>query len=105
VVGALLKGDIQAERLLATNPVQARSIIEAELAALGVKKVKDNSLSRAMARTEYTNDPLELSVLSQASRAEAAHLIKRLPASLAGLYDLGPLNQLLRAAGEPAVPG
>jgi hypothetical protein len=96
---------IQAERVLGTNPVQAAGVIEAELAALGARRVKSKSLSRALARIEYTNDPLALSVQVQATRAEAAHVIKRLPPSLTGLYDLGPLNQLLRAAGEPSVPG
>jgi len=61
---------------------------------LGWRALPHKSLSRAVARIEYTNDPLASSVLSQAARAAAAHLIKRLPPSLAGLYDLGPLNQL-----------
>lgn len=101
----LLKGHIQAERVLGTDPVQAAGVIEAELTALGARRVKGKSLSRALARIEYTSDPLAPSVQVQATRAEAAHVIKRLPPSLTGLYDLGPLNQLLRAAGEPSVPG
>ncbi|HET7019071.1 MAG TPA: hypothetical protein VFI65_34450 [Streptosporangiaceae bacterium] len=102
---AILKGHIQAELLLGTDPVQARAAIAAELAVLGAKRLSGKALGRALARLQYTNDPLASSVLLQARRAEAVHLITRPPSSLARLYDLGPLNQLLRAAGEVAVPG
>ncbi len=105
LAAALLKGHVQSERVLGTDPAQALGAFEAELAVLGTKGLKDQSLRRAFARIEYTSDPLASSVRFQAEHAEAVRLIKRLPSSLAGLYDLGPLNKLLRAAGEAAVPG
>lgn len=80
-------------------------MIGAELAALGVRGVNLRVLARSMAGITYSNDPLVSSVLAQVSRANSAGPIKPPPSSLAGLYDLGPLNELLRAAGQAQVPG
>jgi len=57
------------------------------------------------AELTFTNDPLAASVLTEARHAAAAGLLRPLPGSLAGMYDLGPLNTFLRAAGERPVPG
>jgi NitT/TauT family transport system substrate-binding protein len=103
VVAAMLKGQIQAEQMLGTEPARALPVIGAELAALGHRRVSDRLLAQSFAAITFTNDPLVSSVLAQASSA-AAGLIKPLP-SLAGLYDLGPLDTWLRAAGQPQVPG
>jgi len=105
VVAAIVKGQIQAEQVLVTEPARALPVIGAELAALGVRGVSLRVLARSMAGITYSNDPLVSSVLAQVSRANSAGLIKPPPSSLAGLYDLGPLNELLRAAGQAQVPG
>ncbi len=46
-------------------------------------------------------DPIASSLATDAQHAVAVGLLK--PVNLAGLYDLGPLNTLLKAAGEPQV--
>jgi len=105
VVAAIVKGQIQAEQVLGTEPATALPAIGAELAALGVRLVSLRALARSMTRITYSNDPRASSVLAQVSRAASAGLLKPRPSSLAGLYDLGPLNELLRAAGQAQVPG
>lgn len=105
VVAAIVKGQIQAEQVLGTEPARALPAIGAELAALGVRRVSLRALARSMTGITYSNDPLVSSVRAQVSRAASAGLIKPPPSSLAGLYDLGPLNELLRAAGQAQVPG
>jgi hypothetical protein len=102
---ALLKGDILASQQLTTDPVQARAAAGAELTALLGHGLPARRLARSFRQVRYTNDPLASSVLAEARHAVAAGLLRPLPRSLAGLYHLGPLNMLLRSAGEPAVPG
>jgi ABC-type nitrate/sulfonate/bicarbonate transport system substrate-binding protein len=102
---ALLKGHILASQLLIADPVRARPAVGTELAALLGHGIPARKLARSFRQVSYTNDPLASSVLAQARHATAAGLLGPLPVSLAGLYRLGPLNKLLRSAGEPAVPG
>jgi len=104
-VTAVLKGDILASQLLATDPARGRPAVAAELAALLGRRVRAAKLARSFRHVSFTNDPLASSVSAEARRAAAAGLLGPLPRSLAGLYDLGPLNRLLRSAGEPAVTG
>ena len=105
VVAAIVQGQIQSEQLIDTDPARALPAISAELAALRVRRVKERLLARSFAGLTYTNNPLAASVLAQATHAASAGLIAPLPRSLAGLFDLGPLNKLLRAAGQAEVSG
>jgi ABC-type nitrate/sulfonate/bicarbonate transport system substrate-binding protein len=105
VADAVLKGQIQAEQLLATDPVAALGAADAELASLGVHGAGYRQLASSFRRLRFTNDPQVASVLAQAKRAAARGQVQPLPSSMAGLFDLGPLNKLLRAAGQSAVPG
>lgn len=105
LVGAMLRGQIRAVQLLDTDPARALGVIGAELAALRAPGLRRELLVRSFARVSYTNDPLVRSVLAQAEHAAALGAVRPLPSSMAGLFDLGPLNKLLRAAGQSAVPG
>lgn len=52
----------------------------------------------------FTADPIAASLAGSAQHAEEIGLLK--PVDLKGIYDLGPLNELLKAAGKPEVnPG
>ena len=61
-------------------------------------------LTASFAQLTYTDDPLATAMLAQARHAAAAGQLKPV-GSLAGLFDLGLLNKLLRAVGQLAVPG
>lgn len=102
---AMLKGQIHSEQLLGTDPARALAAISAELALLGVRAVEIKQLPRSFARVSFTIDPLVSSVLAQAEHAATLGRIQPLPSSMAGLFDLGPVNKLLRAAGQSTVPG
>jgi NitT/TauT family transport system substrate-binding protein len=98
-VTALLKGQVRATAFLAA----ARAAAQAEVGSrLGIPQ---GIVSESLAQLTFTNDPLAASVLTEARHAAAAGLLRQLPESLAGLYDLGPLNTLLTAAGKRPVPG
>jgi NitT/TauT family transport system substrate-binding protein len=101
IVADLLKGQIQASDYIARNLTAAQQAANTELQALTGKPIKSSILPAAFREITFTNDPDASSLATDAKEAEAVGLLK--PVNLSGIYDLGPLNQLLQAAGEPQV--
>ena len=58
-------------------------------------------LPAAFKEITFTNDPDAASLATDAQEAVSLSLLS--PVSLTGIYDLGPLNAQLKAAGEPQV--
>ena len=96
-VQALLKGQIQAMHLLAADPVSGHRMAAAELTALG-QRTTSAQFAQSSAGLLFTCDPLPASVLNQAQKAAAAGTFRPVT-SLAAMYDLVPVDELLRAAG------
>jgi NitT/TauT family transport system substrate-binding protein len=101
IVNDLLKGQIQANDYITKSPAAAQQAANAELTALTGKGIKSSVLPAAFKEITFTNDPDATSLSQDAQQAQAVGLLK--PVSLSGIYDLGPLNQLLKAAGESQV--
>jgi NitT/TauT family transport system substrate-binding protein len=101
VVNGLLKGQIQANSYINANGAAAAQAANAELAELLGKGLDPAVLTKALTYLTFTNDPIASSLDTDAKHAVAVGLLK--PANLDGIYDLGPLNKLLKAAGEPQV--
>ncbi len=96
-VQGLLKGQVQASQLLQLDPIRAWRMAAAELTALG-QRTSVPQFARQAGRFRFSCDVLESSVLAQARQAAKAGTLGPV-GSLAGLYDLAPVDQLLRAAG------
>ena len=58
-------------------------------------------LDPAFKEITFTVDPDAASLTADAQNAVSIGLLK--PVNLSGIFDLGPLNKLLAAAGQPAV--
>jgi sulfonate transport system substrate-binding protein len=101
-VNGLLKGQIQANSYINANGTAAASVANAELTRLLGKGVKPNVLSAALPYLHFTNDPIASSLQTDAQHAVAVGLLSPVK-DLPGVYDLGPLNALLKAAGQPQV--
>ena len=101
VVTGLLKGQIEANNFIHQNAAAAETAANAELTALTGKGLKSAVLPLAFQQITFTNDPIASSLATDAKHAEAVGLLK--PANLAGIYDLGPLNALLKADGQAQV--
>jgi NitT/TauT family transport system substrate-binding protein len=102
VVSDLLKGQIEANSFIASNKAAAETAANAELVSLLGKGLKTPVLDAAFAQVTFTNDPIEASLITDASHAVAVGLLKPV-SNLSGIYDLGPLNTLLTADGQPQV--
>jgi NitT/TauT family transport system substrate-binding protein len=100
-VTGLLAGQIKANDYIAHNATAAQTSANAELTKLEGKGIKSSILPAAFGEITFTNNPDAASLAQDAKEAESLDLLS--PVNLNGIYDLGPLNQLLKAAGEPQV--
>jgi NitT/TauT family transport system substrate-binding protein len=100
-VKKLLQGHIESIKYIQTNNADAQKAANAQLAALSGKPLKDNILAAAFKNLTFTNDPIASSLYASAQHAQDVGLLK--PVDLKGIYDLGPLNELLKADGQPEV--
>ena len=101
IVAALIKAQIQANQFINSNPTAAQADANAELATYTGKPLKSSVVAAAFKEITFTNDPDESSLTTDASQAVSLGLLK--PVNLSGIFDLGPLNQALAAAGQPKV--
>jgi NitT/TauT family transport system substrate-binding protein len=101
-VNGLLKGQIEANSYINANNSAAASAANAELTKLLGKGLKPNVLAAALPYIHFTNDPIASSLTADAQHAVAVGLLTPVK-NLSGIYDLGPLNALLKADGQPQV--
>jgi NitT/TauT family transport system substrate-binding protein len=101
VVNGLLKGQIEANNYINANGQAAAQAANTELTELLGKGLDANILTKSLTYLTFTNDPIASTLKTDAQHAVAVGLLK--PVNLNGIYDLGPLNKLLKAAGEPQV--
>src|SRR5438552_2735456 len=101
-VNGLLKGQIAANSYINASGTAAASVANAELTKLLGKGLKPNVLSAALPYIHFTNDPIASSLVTDAQHGVAVGLLTPVK-NLSGIYDLGPLNALLKADGQPQV--
>ena len=101
VVNGLLKGQIEANDYINANGQAAAQAANTELTELLGKGLDANILTKSLTYLTFTNDPIASTLKTDAQHAVAVGLLK--PVNLSGIYDLGLLNKLLKAAGEPQV--
>jgi NitT/TauT family transport system substrate-binding protein len=82
---------------------EAKKVLNEQIAKETGKALPPAVLDEAFGRLQITYDPLRSSLLASAKSAyEAGFLGKQLP-DLSSLYDLGPLNQVLKEKGKQAI--
>jgi NitT/TauT family transport system substrate-binding protein len=101
-VNGLLKGQIEANSYINSSPSTAASVANAELTKLLGKGLKPNVLSASLQYITFTDDPIASSLITDAQHAVAVGLLTPVK-NLSGIYDLGPLNALLKADGQTQV--
>jgi NitT/TauT family transport system substrate-binding protein len=101
-VNGLLKGQIQANDYIHANPSGAEAAANKELTSLLGKGLDPSVLTAAFQQITFTNDPIASSLAADAQHAVAVGLLSPVQ-NISALYDLTPLNALLKAAGEQQV--
>jgi NitT/TauT family transport system substrate-binding protein len=101
VVSNLLKGQVESVKYINANTSAAETSANAELTTLLGKGLKSSALAASFKQITFTNDPIASSLATDAKHAVAVGLLQ--PVNLNGIYDLSPLNAVLKANGEPQV--
>ena len=101
IVDDLINAQIQANNFIKSSPAAAEADANAELASYTGKPLKASIVAAAFKEITFTNDPDESSHSADAQQAVSLGLLK--PVDLSGIFDLGPLNKALAAAGESQV--
>ncbi|MFG2873042.1 aliphatic sulfonate ABC transporter substrate-binding protein [Streptomyces sp. NPDC048338] len=101
VVEAVLRGSVKTNAWINANTDKAKASANAKLKELSGKALGDKVIDGAWPSIQFTNDPLAATLQAQADHAVKAGLLKQ--PDLNGIYDLKPLNKVLKAAGQPEV--
>jgi NitT/TauT family transport system substrate-binding protein len=101
LVKKLLQAQVEATDYINANKADAEKSANAELQALTGKPLKQDVLDSTFKNVTFTNDPIATSLNGSAQHAEQVGLLDHV--DLKGIFDLGPLNEVLKAKGEPAV--
>ncbi|MDL2080904.1 aliphatic sulfonate ABC transporter substrate-binding protein [Streptomyces sp. GXMU-J15] len=101
VVEAVLRGSVKTNAWITANPDQAKASANKALEGLTGKALPTEILDPAWESITFLNDPLASTLDTQAQYAVKAGLLEE--PNLKGIYDLAPLNKVLKAEGEPEV--
>ncbi|WP_055564313.1 aliphatic sulfonate ABC transporter substrate-binding protein [Streptomyces atriruber] len=101
VVEAVLRGAVKTNAWIAKNPEKAKAAANARLKADAGKPLPAEVLDPAWKSIQTTNDPLAATLDAEADHAVKAGLLEK--PDLKGIYDLRPLNKVLKAEGESPV--
>jgi NitT/TauT family transport system substrate-binding protein len=101
VVQAVLRGSVKTNAWINANEDQAKAAANEALKTLSGKALPADVLDPAWKSIQVTDDPLAATLQSEADHAVKAGLLDK--PDLAGIYDLKPLNAVLKAAGRPEV--
>jgi len=101
LVEQLLAGQVEANELVNAEPAKAQQLANAQIEKVTGKALKPEVIAAAWKRLTFTDDPIASSLKTSAANAQQLGLLK--PVELDGIYDLGPLNRVLAAQGQPQV--
>jgi len=101
-VNGLLKGQIQANNYIHSNPSGAQAAANKELTSLLGKGLDPTVLSASFKEITFTNNPIASSLATDAQHAVSVGLLTPVK-NISALYQLGPLNAQLKAAGQSQV--
>ncbi len=101
VVEAVLRGSVETNAWINTHPDEAKAAANAKLEELTAKPLPAEVLDPAWKSIRFTDDPLAATLGAEARHAVDAGLLEK--PDLKGIYDLAPLNKVLKAEGEPEV--
>lgn len=104
LVQKFLQAHVDTVEYILSNPESAKSLINSQLKQITGKALPGAEIDQAYNNLDITYDPLTATVQMQANRAYGLGFLASNP-ELSGLYDLGPLNQVLTSKGLATVAG
>ena len=101
-VAALLRGHVAAVQLATKDAAAAKTAINAGLTAAGSSTLSDTVFDRAWKELTATYDPIASALKTSADNGVKAGTAEK-KIDLTGIYDLRPLNAVLKAQGLATV--
>jgi NitT/TauT family transport system substrate-binding protein len=101
LVKKLLAASVETNDYINNNPAEAAQTANDALKALTGKALKPDVLTAAFKNVTFTDDPIAASLRVGADHARQIGLLD--PVDLDGIYDLGPLNEVLKSGGGAQV--
>lgn len=101
VVEAVLRGSVNTNAWIKSDPSKAEQDVNAQLAALSGKALPTAVVHSAFKNVTVTDDPLASTLKEEADHAVKAGLLKQ--PDLKGIFDLTLLNKVLKADGRAPV--
>ncbi|MER5574861.1 ABC transporter substrate-binding protein [Streptomyces massasporeus] len=101
VVEAVLRGAVKTNEWINANPDKAKASANEALAKLSGKALPADVLDPAWKSITFLDDPLAATLNTEAEHAVKAGLLEK--PDLKGIYDLAPLNKVLKAEGKEEV--
>jgi NitT/TauT family transport system substrate-binding protein len=101
VVTAVLRGVVAANDWINAHPAEAKERINTAIEELTGNALPEHILGPAFDHVEFLVDPLAASLRTAAEHAVEIGLLAH--AELDGIYDLSPLNQVLKDEGLPEI--
>ncbi len=105
LVNKFLVAHVATVQYIAGNPANARQIVNSEIKRITGKSLSSQEIAESFTNLDITYDPLAASMLTSADRAYALGFLGTSKPELNGIYDLGPLNQVLNSKGLATVAG
>jgi NitT/TauT family transport system substrate-binding protein len=99
----LLQGLIDAQKEIADDPAKAQTTTNDAIGKITGTPIDSSVLKTAWDDVEFTVDPVAASLVEGAKHAQAVDLLKGDLTDLKQVYDLKPLNALLKADGQATV--
>jgi NitT/TauT family transport system substrate-binding protein len=105
VVKRLLTAHVNETQWINEHKDEVPKVFNTELKKLTGQTIPDETLTEALPRLEFTNDPIKLSLFQSANDAyDLGFLAKgKDRPDLTGIYDLTLLNQVLSEKGLPTI--
>lgn len=104
LVDDLLEGQIESNQYIAENSDDAKQLVGDYIAELTGGTIPADALDAGWSHLTFTNDPIADSLIGSYEHAVANGQLEEID-GLSDIYNLGPLNKLLSAAGEEEVSG
>jgi NitT/TauT family transport system substrate-binding protein len=101
-VREIITGEQKAIGWATANPADAKTAVNAELKQLTNSSLSQGVLDRAFSNITLGLDPIAAEYPQLAQDSVTAGVVNDV-ANLKGFADFGPLNEVLKAAGKPAV--
>ena len=103
LVKKFLAAHVDAVKFVQDKPDEAKGIANKEIERITTKGLPDQVIDAAFKNVDFTYDPLAGTLYKGADYAFELGFLGDTKPDLAGIYDLGPLNEVLKEKGLPAV--